>query len=50
MNSAEFLEARERLSTVARVTPLIQSKLDPGASLQGREPAGDRLFQDPGRL
>ncbi len=30
MNPAEFLEARERLSTVARVTPLIQSKLDPG--------------------
>ena len=30
MNRGEFMEARERLSTVARVTPLIRSKLDSG--------------------
>ena len=30
MNPARFPEARRRLSKVARVTPLVQSKLDPG--------------------
>ena len=30
MNPAEFMAARERLSKVARVTPLVQSKFDPG--------------------